>query len=63
VEWAITHPDHEYNWVRGLEHVILALTDPDLDKKDEYMGYAYRALGETLHLIADMGLPKQASIY
>jgi hypothetical protein len=57
IEWAITHPDHEYNWMNGIKHVKMALEEPNPDTRDEHMAFAYRALGETLHLLGDMGCP------
>jgi hypothetical protein len=57
VEWALSHAEHQYNWTNGKTAMISALQSPDKDFQNEEMAFAYRALGETLHLIADMGLP------
>jgi hypothetical protein len=57
VQWAISHPDHEYNYTVGKEKLQLALETEDEKEREELMAFAWRALGETLHLIADMGIP------
>lgn len=57
IEWALTHPEHTYNWANGIDYVKKALESSDASKRDEYMAKAYRCLGETLHMIADMGCP------
>jgi len=57
IEWALTHPEHTYNWANGIDFVKKALETSDASKRDEYMAKAYRCLGETLHMIADMGCP------
>lgn len=57
VEWALKHREHQFNWENGKTAMISALQSPDKDFQNEEMAFAYRALGETLHLIADMGLP------
>ncbi|MBT3243509.1 MAG: hypothetical protein HN352_10180 [Bacteroidetes bacterium] len=57
IEWAIDHPDHAYNWENGKYAMELAIELPNPKDKDAEMAIAYRALGETLHLIADMGCP------
>jgi len=55
IEWSTTHVEHPYNWEQAKYHVYKALTDPE--SKDKSMAFAYRALGETLHMIADLGCP------
>lgn len=57
MEWALTHPDNLYSWERGLAEVEYALTNNDRKIKESSMASAYRSLGQTLHLIADMGCP------
>jgi hypothetical protein len=65
VEWALGTPgdhkigvqDHQYTWERGKLWMQMALKEAQSDKKDEYMAKAWRALGETLHMIADNGCP------
>ena len=57
IEWALKHPEHTYNWANGIDFVKKALETDDVAKRDEYMAKAYRCLGETLHMIADMGCP------
>ncbi|HPR32625.1 MAG TPA: hypothetical protein PLK12_11030 [Prolixibacteraceae bacterium] len=55
--WSLNHPEHQYNWENAKTAVIMALSNPDEDSKNSEMAFAYRALGETLHMIADMGCP------
>ncbi len=57
IEWALSNPDHLYNWEYGLAEMEYALTNYDEEVKEASMAKAYRALGETLHMIADMGCP------
>jgi len=57
LNWALDHPMHEYNWKNGKAAIISALSTFDQEFSDQEMAFAYRALGETLHMIADMGLP------
>ena len=47
--------EHRYNWEQAKYHVYLALIEPQ--NRNKHMAFAYRALGETLHMIADMGCP------
>ena len=56
IEWAIADPDHEYNYDAGKMAFESAIEESDRDTKDENMAFAWRALGETLHMIADMGI-------
>jgi len=50
-------PDNPYAWERGLENMgaAFALTNPK--EKDIQFARAWRVLGETMHLLADMTLP------
>ncbi|MBN2807596.1 MAG: hypothetical protein JXR22_13135 [Prolixibacteraceae bacterium] len=57
LNWALDHPMHEYNWKNGKTAIISALSTFDEEFRDHEMAFAYRALGETLHMIADMGCP------
>jgi hypothetical protein len=57
IDWGISDPEHTYNWENGKISVQRALTSDDISSRERDMGFAWRALGETLHLIADMGLP------
>ncbi len=57
IEWALTHIDHAYNWDNGLMAMELALTSTTESIRSENLAFAYRSLGETLHMIADMGCP------
>lgn len=57
LEWALDHVGHEYNWENGKEMMVKAFTYMDPNEKKEAIAFAFRALGETLHMIADMGCP------
>lgn len=65
VEWALGKPgdisegvqDHKYTWEHGKIFMQMALRETRADKRSEYMANAWRALGETLHMIADNGCP------
>jgi len=57
LEWAKNHSEHQYNWENGKASIVSALTNSDKDFRDKEMAFAWRALGETLHMIADMGCP------
>jgi len=66
VDWAIQGdindaPDgkynHKYCWNNGKKWFVEALEKSNKKTKDSLMAMAWRALGETLHLIEDMGCP------
>ncbi|MFC2117605.1 hypothetical protein ACFLSY_03050 [Bacteroidota bacterium] len=57
VKWAITEPEHLYNWTIGKAKLKKALETNNKTERENNMAYAWRALGETLHMIADMGCP------
>ena len=57
LDWALDHSDHQYNWKNGKAAMMSALQSDDKDFRKEEMAFAWRALGETLHMIADMGCP------
>jgi hypothetical protein len=64
VEWAVegaasgTFRANEYSWNRGVEFMRRALYSTESQaKKDELFAAAWRALGETMHLLADMTVP------
>ncbi|NWJ50431.1 MAG: hypothetical protein HXX14_06160 [Bacteroidetes bacterium] len=65
VEWALGKPgnlafnvqEHSYTWEKGKAWMKMALQERNEDKRSEFMGKAWRALGETLHMIADNGCP------
>ncbi len=54
--WA-TGTENAYGWTKAKEYVIKALKESDVPTKNTYMAKAYRCLGQTLHLVADMGCP------
>lgn len=62
-EWAIGKPggfgteEHNYTWENGKLWIKGALEESDPSRRKELMAKAWRALGETLHYIADNGCP------
>lgn len=62
-EWAIGKPgglgteEHNYTWENGKLWMKGALEESDPSRRKELMAKAWRALGETLHYIADNGCP------
>lgn len=62
-EWAIGKPggfgteEHNYTYENGKVWLKGALETNDPNKRKEFMAKAWRALGETLHYIADNGCP------
>lgn len=66
VEWAIygdkylsdvNTMNHKFTWERGKKWFKEAFAERDEQKKDSLMALAWRALGETLHMIEDHGCP------
>ena len=63
VDWALGDNsglgvlEHQYTWKNGKKHMKAALEEPDPMKRKKHMAFAWRALGETLHMIADNGCP------
>ncbi len=57
LDWAIDHPDNPWTWNNGAGFVQAALETADEGLRSQYMAKAYRCLGHSLHLIADMGCP------
>jgi len=59
-DWALTGEAknglgaNEYSLAKGVEYYHLAFTAPSYEKQDEYLAKAWRSLGETMHLLADM---------
>ncbi|MFO7615821.1 MAG: hypothetical protein R6V75_01065 [Bacteroidales bacterium] len=56
VQWALSDKRNEYNYEAGKTHFKNALEQKDPDFRKMNMAFAWRALGQTLHLIADMGI-------
>ncbi|MBN1448273.1 MAG: hypothetical protein JXA28_10120, partial [Bacteroidetes bacterium] len=56
-DWALNHVDNPWSFDKGKEWMRKALAEPDETTRDGYMARAWRCLGETLHLVADMGCP------
>ncbi|AGA33997.1 hypothetical protein TVNIR_2354 [Thioalkalivibrio nitratireducens DSM 14787] len=50
-------PDNRYAWPRGLEAMRAAFRERDPETKEELFAFAWRVLGETMHLLADMTVP------
>jgi len=68
VDWALGKPrelafadpdkkNHLFTWENGKVWMRMALQQKKEEKRNELMGKAWRALGETLHMIADNGCP------
>jgi len=63
VEWAlgtkgpISDTRHVYTWKYGKEFMKKALEEADAEGRNKFMAKSWRALGETLHMIADNGCP------
>lgn len=63
VEWALGQAgsfgalEHNYTWENGKQFMKGALEETDPAKRREMMARVWRSLGETLHMIADNGLP------
>ena len=62
-DWAINGTAHagwgenEYSWTKGLEAMRRAFDSTDAVEKSKAFAQAWRALGETMHLLADMTCP------
>jgi hypothetical protein len=61
--WAISHPDNRYSWTKALLLYKAGLENKLSDyaaygsTRDALFAAAFRAVGETMHLVADMALP------
>lgn len=49
--------ENPYSWTKGKDYVLQALRTSDAKTRESLMAKAYRCLGQTLHLLADMGCP------
>ncbi|MCB2206192.1 hypothetical protein KQI65_15725 [bacterium] len=56
-DWALTHDDNPWSFAKGKQYIRQALAAEDDAQRDALMAKAWRCLGETLHLVADMGCP------
>jgi hypothetical protein len=62
-EWALTGParrgyeENRYSLRRGLEYMRRAWEEKSLKMKDRLFAAAWRSIGETMHLLADMTVP------
>ncbi len=61
ITWGLSHPQNEHSWEHGLQAYKAAFEDDkaafgSLTRSQMY-GKAFRALGETMHLLGDMTQP------
>jgi hypothetical protein len=62
-EWAIygparqLHAENKYSWKKGVEYMRAAFQSRDENQKEILFSAAWRALGETMHLVSDMTVP------
>jgi hypothetical protein len=49
--------ENEYSWTKGLETMRQGFESKDAGVKSRYFAQAWRALGETMHLLGDMTTP------
>lgn len=61
ITWALKHEENEHNWQRGLAAYKAAMENRKSEfgelKRGQMFGKAFRCLGETMHLMADMAQP------
>ena len=57
VTWATTHADNQFNWTKGGEYLAAAFAAADAAEAQRNYAAAWRSLGETMHLAADMTVP------
>lgn len=57
VTWATTHSDNAYNWFNGFTYLDKAFTAGTVQDAMFNYAAAWRSLGETMHLMADMTVP------
>jgi hypothetical protein len=57
VTWATTHADNAYSWTGGKDALALAFTGGTIAETQLAYAKAWRSLGETMHLAADMTVP------
>lgn len=53
--WGALHSPYSID--RGREFMVSAFSSPDLQEKERLFAAAWRSLGETMHLLADMTVP------
>jgi len=53
----VTGTENRYGWRKAKEYVVKALQEPNGAIRNNLMAKAYRCLGQSLHLVADMGCP------
>ncbi len=52
---SVMYPENDFSWVKGLAYYRLAMAQEK--DREENLAKAFRALGETMHLLADMTQP------
>lgn len=55
--WATSLTENRYGWRKAKEYVVKALKESDTEIRKKNMALAYRCLGQSLHLVSDMGCP------
>ncbi|MBF0498683.1 MAG: hypothetical protein HQM09_01010 [Candidatus Riflebacteria bacterium] len=58
-DWALSNPENPFCWQRGLEYYRNAIERDDLkaEERTKFLANAFKSLGETMHLLADMTCP------
>jgi hypothetical protein len=56
-EWALTHATNPYRWEEAKGFLKKGIEEKAAAARERLFAQAYRGLGETLHLLADMGCP------
>jgi hypothetical protein len=54
--WALRHPENEDSWEAALQNYRRSM-EVEGDDRDRHLARAFRGLGETMHLLADMVQP------
>lgn len=61
--WALEGParnsyaENFYSWKKGIYYMGIAVKSDETVTKNKYFAEAWRSLGETMHLLADMTVP------
>ncbi|MBF0547740.1 MAG: hypothetical protein HQM08_25095 [Candidatus Riflebacteria bacterium] len=58
-EWALNHSGNRFNWQNGLKYYRYSFERDDLkpEERVKLLAEAFKSLGETMHLMADMTCP------
>lgn len=57
MQWALVHDENDWSMDKGMTKMELAFREEVYEIFSELMAKTYRSLGETMHLLADMGCP------